>query len=343
MHIKTVIKYSLFSLITLLLIFLSLELIQRVRYSVIQKDWKWLVYFDAKGYDNGDVNALTNKRFIVADSHDPADLAKKIESSLPDQQRDEKGYRYIVCMGGSSTAGVHNDPEHKYPYLLDKLMNDPAPGRRFAVINFGMAGESSDSYNGDIDTILRKISPEMVIFYVGYNDIFIKDVNSIYATFTARLSPVYLFLERYSLLLLTLKEKYIIHGINQGKSHDKDIKRRMELEAVFGRNMGVCAKRLRDSSIRVVLIPEVLMAKNFGGPTANYEDYAEKYRNIPFILRAVADKYGCEFIDLQGCFDEKDFKRYFIDPVHLTDEGNARLSRLIFERSQAIKEAIGSR
>lgn len=343
MSIKAAIKHSLFSLIIFLLIFLSMELVQRVRYSIIQKDWNWLVYFGPKGEDRSDAITATNKKFIVAETHDPGRLIKKFESSLPISSIDEKRYRYIVCFGGSTTAGVYNDPEHKYPYLLDKLINSSASGQKFAVINFGMAGESSDHYGGDIDLILRKISPELIIFYVGYNDIFIKDINKIYATFTAKLSPIYTFLERYSLLLLTLKEKYIIHRINQSRSYEKSAKRYRKLEAEFERNMDICLNKLRERGVKAVLIPEVLMAKNFGGPTANYEDYAEKYKNIPPILKAVAERNGCEFLDLQDGFDEKDFRRYFVDPVHFTNDGNIRLSRLIFERSKTLKELIGSR
>lgn len=75
------------------------------------------------------------------------------------------------------------------------------------------------------------------------------------------------------------------------------------------------------------------MARNFGGLTTNYESYEEKYKNIPIILKEIAKKYDCEFINLQNYFENDDFKKYFVAPVHLTKKGNIVLSNLIFQRT----------
>lgn len=82
------------------------------------------------------------------------------------------------------------------------------------------------------------------------------------------------------------------------------------------------------------------MAKIFGYPFNNYQDYDEKYRNIPTILKEIAMKNDCEYLEFQKYFENENFKQYFVDPVHLTNKGNEKLSQLIFENSKTIKSLL---
>ncbi|MFH0772449.1 MAG: SGNH/GDSL hydrolase family protein [Candidatus Omnitrophota bacterium] len=364
MRFGKIVKYVIFSIIPLLILFLSLEFIQRARYSIARRDWGWMFYFNSGKIDHADVSAELNKKFIIIDGSaavnnvikaaNSAVMPQKSQSensaASPKSKQDNASFvemrrKYILCLGGSSTAGINNGNEHKYPYLLNKMIDESSlipKDVKYSVVNLGLAGETSDEYMNVIEFALKRISPEAIIFYCGYNDIFIKDVNKIYATFTAKLSPAYAFLERYSLLLLTLKEKFIISRINRAGSYENNAGRYKKLEKEFYRNVDDCVELALKHNIEVVLIPEVLMAKDFGGLSANYENYAGKYKNIAFILKEIARKRDCEFINLQGYFDADNFKRYFADPVHLTDEGNAVLSALIFENSSVIRKLIGT-
>ena len=47
-------------------------------------------------------------------------------------------------------------------------------GGRYRVINLGLSGESSDGYEAAIKVLLSKVTPEVVILYAGYTDIFAK-------------------------------------------------------------------------------------------------------------------------------------------------------------------------
>lgn len=326
-------KYVLFSIIPLLVLFLSLEVAQRIRYSVRYNDYKWLLYgyrFQVQPVDKGiKIEKLSSKLAI--------EEAFSLLSIPPNTKTDR--YKFIFCIGGSSTAGVFNDKYHKYPYLLNRLI-----GPDYIVINLGSSSRISDDYPAIIrELLLSKISPELGIFYCGYNDIFIKDVNKIYATFCNQLLNTHHIMLRYSLLISTLTEKYIIYSRNQAKNYKSDLKRYERLEKEFYKNIEECVSLLNAHKIKVVLIPEILMAKNFGTITTNYENYAEKYINIPNMLKEISAKYNCEFINLQDSFNNTDFKRYFFDTVHLTDEGNKTLSKLIFQNSRYIKELINNK
>lgn len=340
MSFRKIIKYSTFSLIPLLILFLSLEVTQRIRYSIKQNNRAWLFY----GFKNkSEKLSGTYIKIFKNDSLDMLIIRTFAELQLP-YDITSNNYKYIVCIGGSSTVGVFNEPHYKYPYLLNQLINNSVSNSnhiKYIIINMGMSSASLDDHYEPLKKILEKISPKLIIFYCGYNDIFIKNVNKIYATFSVKFGSFYNFLERYSLLLMTSKEKYIIYTLNRRKSYtEEELGRYKKLESEFYKNIDKYVNLLTKQNIKVILIPEVLMAKDFGTITTNYEDYAKKYKNISVILKEIAEKYNCEFISLQSYFDNDDFKKYFIDPVHLTNEGNTILSILIFKNSKIIRELI---
>ena len=247
----------------------------------------------------------------------------------------------ILCIGGSSTYGIFNDRRYTYPNLLSEHFKRNVAGDagiRFSVLNIGLPGQSSDTYSTQLDLEFSEYTPDVAIFYTGYNDIFVKDVNRVYQTFEARMYSLWSFVERYSLLLLTAKEKYLIWTYNQSRDIDEERDRIALLEREFRAALEQTLEPLIQRDVPIILIPEVLMARNFGGIGHNYESYGQRYANIPSILEDVAQRYGAEFIDLQTDFDAMDFKAMFQDPVHLTDDGNQVLSQLIAERSVTLQK-----
>lgn len=343
--IRFILQYIIFPLALFLILFLILEVTQRVRYAIRTHDSSWLLYYNNGKLDTESPDVDFTKRFIKINKPSPAaavEEAKKSALRASGVPEDKISYRYIICIGGSSTVGALNDPDYRYPSLLEQLINKPLASSRirYAVVNLGLTGQASDVYRHYLDLSFTKTeaNPQAVIFYCGYNDIFVKDVNKIYETFSAKLTPVYAYLERYSVFLLTAKEKILFYKLNRSAAAQKDPARYKVLEEEFRRNIDSCVAMLMGRGIKVILIPEVLMARDFGGPTHNYEDYARKYKNIAGVLEEISRKRGCEYLNLQNQFDNSDFKNYFFDPVHLTNDGNVILSRLIFESSKTIKQ-----
>jgi lysophospholipase L1-like esterase len=163
-----------------------------------------------------------------------------------------------------------------------------------------------------------------------------------YGAIVGRLGPWWARAQRGSLLLLTATERYIFWRINQSEAARQDPTRRGEVEAAFRRNITESVRALRRKGTKVLLIPEVLMARRFGSFSADYEKYTARYATIPGILKSIADEEGCEFLDLQPAFAFDDYERYFVDPVHLTNEGNGVLSHLIVERSRTLRGLTGA-
>jgi lysophospholipase L1-like esterase len=317
-------KRLLFSLLPLCFIFFTLETAQRIRYFSRNYDRAWLLYG------------------LVPDRN-PTTRVKVIAVRPPAFTIEPGNFRTVICLGSSTTAGIYNDPLHKYPYLLNRLLESRRPADapfHYRVINYGVTGGSSEGYEMAIERMFEVVTPDVVIMYTGYSDIFVKDVNDIYQTFQARLGPVWTALEHRSLLLLTLKEKYIFWKENQRNSYLQDASKYGRLENGFRDNIRKSVRALKARGVKVILIPEVLIAKRFGAVTGDFTDYAAKYQHIPGILKQVAADEGVELLTAQDAFDNDDYKTYFVDPAHLTNQGNEVLSRLIFDRSKTLQELV---
>ena len=323
MRHKTLHKIAL-GLLPVLLLFLTAEIAQRVRYAVRDHSAQWLSF--------GSWNQWRNRPApvpVIPIGRTP---------TLTVEPPDDEGEITILCIGGSSTYGAFNPRDQTYPHLLGVLLNDSAPSRRFQVLNRGLAGASVEDYHSALDRELALFTPDVVIFYTGYNNIFIKDVNRVYMTIQARLDRIWHRIGDYSLLAHTARERYLLWAAEQQRLGRSD--HLVSLEQDFKNALDALVGPLTRNGVRVILIPEVLMARDFGGIGHNYERYAEQYVNIPPIIRDIATRHNAEFIDLQEDFDALDFTTTFADPVHLTDTGNRVLSRLIFERSTTLKQLL---
>lgn len=318
-------KRILYSLLPLFFIFATLETIQRVRYFSRNYDRTWLLYG-------------------LIPNNNPTRGPKVIRVKQPAFTVERGNFRYVVCLGSSTTVGIYNDPPNKYPYLLNQLLNTRLPADapfRYQVVNYGAAGGSSDGYAYAIQRMFEVITPDVVVMYSGYSDIFVRDVNEMYRTFQAGLGPGWTALEHRSLLLLTMKEKYLFWKQNQRNADMQDSSKYGRLETEFRDNMRRAVRDLKAKGVKVVLVPEVLIARRFGAVTGDFTDYARKYQHIPGILQQIASEERVELVTVQDAFDNDDYKKYFVDPAHLTNQGNQVLSRLIFERSKTLQGLVG--
>jgi lysophospholipase L1-like esterase len=73
----------------------------------------------------------------------------------------------IMCIGESTTYLGGKD---SYPSQLERFLNTHGQGKRFVVINQGMAGATSTSILSHLDQWLTNYKPDMVIAMVGIND-----------------------------------------------------------------------------------------------------------------------------------------------------------------------------
>ena len=331
-QVRRVLRFIVFSLLPALFLFGTLEIVQRVRYSIRYDSVRWMYYgFLTEPETPG--NTIAGQRAI------DVQVEWDDDEFIP-------GAINVLCLGASSTYGVFNDRQETYPRLLSRRLNEVGleKGIAFNVFNRGAPGVLVEDYQEILDLEFETIDPDIVIIYAGYNDFFIKDVNIAYSTLSV-IGRVFLNqLWRYSLLAVTAFEKYLFWM--DERRDDVDAERKQYLEDEFSEGLQRLLERVSSSDVSVIVVPEVLMAKNFGGPTRNYESYEARYENVPTIVRELATRYEAEFLYFQTYFDQRNFRELFTDPVHLTDAGNRELSRLFLERSRTLQayllSAVGS-
>src|SRR5581483_9875006 len=125
------------------LLFGSLEGVQRVRYAVRQHDWRWLAYGVVSRY--GATHTLAARD----------NVAEQLAALDP-------RFRYVACVGGSATKGIYNDEAHRFPFLLERLIDAERPGR-FRVLNLGKGGAASEHYRRVLDATLGAVTPAAVV------------------------------------------------------------------------------------------------------------------------------------------------------------------------------------
>ena len=344
-QVRRAFRLLVFSLLPALVLFGTLEIVQRVRYSIRYDSAHWMYYGfqtdpEAAGYTIADAEQPDSPGDTIADAEQPDTITKQRLINVQVEWQDDELIPEainILCLGASSTYGVFNDRQETYPRLLSRRLNEAGleNGIAFNVFNRGAPGALVEDYQQILDLAFETLDPDVVIIYVGYNDFFIKDVNIAYSTLSSMARVLLYPVMRYSLLVTTVSEKYLFWMFEQ--SHDTGFERNQYLEDEFSRGLQQLLERARSTDVSVIVVPEVLMAKNFGGLTRNYESYETRYENVPTIVRELATRYDAEFLDFQTYFDQRNFRELFTDPVHLTDAGNWELSRLFLERSSTLQ------
>lgn len=327
---RRLVKRLIFAVVPLLVLVLGLEAAQRVRLFVRTHERKWLLYGITEVAERRkpvaiiNVEALTNER-----------IRARVGSPGPT--------KYIVCVGSSTTEGIYNDERHTYPYFLGEMIREARSRRdaEYRVVNLGSSSATSEDYGHILARLPAQVIPDVVIFYVGYTDTFMRGYNGTYAQFQASLGPVWYWAEGKSLLLMTATEKYMIWR-NQRQASASNVERLAGYLRDFRQNIGEQVADLRTRGIRVVLIPEVLMPAPASAGDRTPAPEAERYAPVPKALEDIARSHGAEFLNIQDYFSGRDPAPYFADIVHLTDAGNRELSQAILERSSTLRGLLRS-
>ena len=237
-------------LLPVLLLFMAGEIVQRVRYSIVQHP-SYLYYGFLWAAPTPDVpripvGGVPVGGVLVGGEEAPDDYFGRFD---PDNIN-------IVCIGGSSTYGVFNDRRYTWPNLLSELLNQEASaqaGIRYSVLNRGVPAITSEFYKAELDRELANYTPDAVIVYTGFNDMFGKDVNRVYETFSARLFSGWNVLERYSLLALTAKEKYLIWIYTRRPEGQEEREQLERHEREFRSDLELAVKLLASRGVGSVL------------------------------------------------------------------------------------------
>jgi hypothetical protein len=87
------------------------------------------------------------------------------------RERDAASVR-VVAIGGSTTRNYFLPPEHRYPSILEDLLNENEDSRRFQVLNAGMDWWTTKHSHINYVTYLRGWNPDVAVVMHAINDLY---------------------------------------------------------------------------------------------------------------------------------------------------------------------------
>ena len=359
--IKFGIKKSLiYSTIVVLLFFLSLESLQRIRYACRHRSGYWLLFGFVDRPSNLEDMIAKNvmkkqlgveiiegptKRYNGYKKYNPkcAQIGVKINSfgfrGAEFNRKKKDGEYRIVTLGGSTTFGTGTADGFTYPEFLERKLNSQLAEKRYEVINAGVAGSTAANISNLLREEILSIDPDMIILYSLINNFYYND--NAYRYHANLLQTIHRGLLLHSLFYLTLREKMtVIFGQETGnlyKAPLKDILNNFlqddsfwhELKATFNDII----RTAEDNNIKVVIIKQAVWLRDHGQARCGIlldKKVKPIYDRAYGLLDEVASSENIELIDAASHFNnvaEKD--KFFTDGVHLTDKGNEYLAALI--------------
>lgn len=240
MKVKHILKIVIFNMLIVVIFFLTLEVIQRVRwYFKSDGSTYWLFYgFVSKPADYaGQLWRIAEKKKLKKKprsknrvyeiqvfeklfpngirKHNPDcsgqkgqinSLGFRSEEFTPEKPA---GIYRIIATGGSTTAGYESDIKHTWPALLQKKLNSGIAGEKsFEVINAGKGAESMGYTTHLLQEELVRYAPDMAMVYLTFNHLHLHRASvNVPRDFHYRVFQFKQWLSDKSLFFLTLREK----------------------------------------------------------------------------------------------------------------------------------------
>lgn len=88
---------------------------------------------------------------------------------VPEQWRQMNRTR-ILALGDSNTYGLYLQPEESWPAQLEQSWNSAHPQSPIEVLNLGFPATNSFRVLDNLPALMDKLSPDIVLIMVGFND-----------------------------------------------------------------------------------------------------------------------------------------------------------------------------
>lgn len=260
-----------------------------------------------------------------------------------------RGVYRIFALGDSCTIGYW---KYAYPGVLESLLNGNRSGGRFEVINAGIEGYNSEYALRRLKEDVLQYEPDMVIIYIGWNDIMKANPDNLSAVgryrWIAQLIERSYLIKAYRKFLffylrpLIMKPR-VIGGEAEAHAFDDFV------PLAFQKNLENIIETAREQRILPVLLTlptvvkagmnyEALERENVIFPyyagTYSVDKFLSLHGSYNAAIRKTAEKYKVELVDLDAIFNRFDKGDLFWDTMHPSEKGQ----RLIAE---SLNDTIG--
>lgn len=236
-----------------------------------------------------------------------------------------KGVFRILCYGDSNTDGPDRGG---WPRQLAVLLEDArsADGRRFEVLNAGVAGYSSHQgllrYRSQVDTF----EPDLIFVSFGWNDAVTssRPADHEFVPPPAALAAV------QRLLLAYRGYRVLLHYLTPrpGERESGPMTARVPILR-YVENLAAFLDTSRARGARVVFLTRPHRSR-----VSTMEAQPLWYSRVPEYnreLRRFAATSGAEMIDVQGHFDSVEGSKLFVDGSHLGEEGYREMAAFVLK------------
>jgi lysophospholipase L1-like esterase len=297
-------------------------------------------------------NSSTGRLELVANTHRISGQGQEFRINSRgflgpdfDPQKPPGVYR-IFAVGDSCTFGAGFWRE-TYPAILGQILSTTARPGRFEVINAGIEGYNSEFALDRIRTELLVYQPDMIILYVGWNDLMKIDPRN--AVATDRYASVARILERSYLVKAYAKALFYYMRPMMTKPKvgpDPAADRQLQgfVPSRYRANLEATMELLRERGVVPVLatLPTVVTADMtheelqqahvfFPYYSAGYGVHAFLTLHAAYneVVRKTAHKYGAPLIDLEAALDRPARHELFWDTMHPSVKGHRLIAETI--------------
>jgi lysophospholipase L1-like esterase len=270
--------------------------------------------------------------------------------------------KVIVFLGGSTTECMFVDPDHRFPYLVGKILGQET-GEKINSYNGGMSG--NNTLNA-IDILINKViplHPQVVVYMENINDLSTLLYEGTYWNRHTARSPLET-LHRWKLVGKFLKEIFIPNLNNAYKNMKQNLFRHQEDEFAKARGkklkvdqarlvhefamnlqtlVGICQAHeivpvLMTQENRITDHPDPVVAayitRDSRSSGISYIEFKQLYDAFNDTIRQVGQQDHLLVIDLARQVPPD--KKYLYDLVHLNDAGSQLAARLIAARLKGV-------
>lgn len=301
---------------------------------------KGLQYYSFKIIDYGDYFKLSPGEFEIKEN-----LIYKINSKgfrgREFSDKKEKGIYRIVILGESSTFCIDQNEENAWPHLLEKKLQKYSPN--VEVINAGIGSANIQNILAILKNEAYQWNPDMIILYANFNNWGLIKTNESQSIHL--LNSISLFLQKWSLLYLTVREK--IHILNNSLNESYLIYRNEGYyKSVYENNEGwehienkydAFIKEAKKVTENVIVMSQWI--RYVDNPALKHlgseKDYSNLIKKSNKLIERKALDNGAVFIDMADLFNplvEIEKKKLVYDNVHFTNFGTEVFSTELIER-----------
>lgn len=272
----------------------------------------------------------------------------------------------LVALGESSTFGLANDDDHTYPALLERRLAARLPVQAIEVFNLGIPHYRSNNILAMARAELAELQPAVVTLYAGYNNAMVlpsssnpglpyraKDWLKAHSVTYRALHP-YL-VTAYSKLTRLLKEDVVglPHlGVPVDLPQARVAQLRASAREEYRRDLDSIIAVIRAAGATPVLMTQTMTLARL--PGARFETYRPYLLEVAYVesvltargsvpapystllihhdivaeYRDAARRHNVPLVEGLATLD-RERERVMASFVHLTDEGNNRLSAAI--------------